>query len=55
MADLYSVQANVTGIPAISFPFGHDQEGMPIGLQAMANANEEGKLLRFAQILSVDR
>lgn len=55
MADLFSVQANVTGLPAISFPFGKDQQGLPIGLQAMGKAFSEDSLLQFAKVLSVDR
>ena len=52
LADIFSVQANVAGIPAISVPCGKDQAGMPIGLQLMGRAFEEGKLLQAAQWLS---
>ncbi len=52
LADLFSVQANVAGIPAISVPCGKDQTGMPIGLQLMGRAFEEEKLLQAAQWLS---
>ena len=40
--------ANLTGLPAISFPIGYDDNGLPIGLQAMGNAFEEGLLLKVA-------
>jgi aspartyl-tRNA(Asn)/glutamyl-tRNA(Gln) amidotransferase subunit A len=51
LADIYSVQANVAGIPAISIPAGKDQNSLPIGLQIMANRFEEARLLAFAHYL----
>ncbi len=51
LADIFSVQANVAGIPAISIPCGNDTEGMSIGLQIMGNFFEEAKMLAFARFL----
>lgn len=51
LADLFSVHANVVGIPAISFPYGKDNSGLPIGLQAMAADFEEESLLQLAKLL----
>ena len=51
LADLFTVQASLAGIPAISIPNGVDNNGLPIGLQIMANAFEEKKLLGFADEL----
>jgi aspartyl-tRNA(Asn)/glutamyl-tRNA(Gln) amidotransferase subunit A len=51
LADLFSVQANVAGIPGISVPCGKDEKGLPIGLQAMADDFEESKLFQFSKIL----
>jgi aspartyl-tRNA(Asn)/glutamyl-tRNA(Gln) amidotransferase subunit A len=51
LEDLFTVQANVVGIPAISFPVGFDQKQLPIGLQLMANHFEEAKLLSFSKEL----
>jgi aspartyl-tRNA(Asn)/glutamyl-tRNA(Gln) amidotransferase subunit A len=51
LADVYSVHANVAGIPGISIPCGKDQQGLPIGLQAVADDFEEAKLFTFAQLL----
>ncbi len=48
LADLFSVQANVAGIPAISLPSGKDDKGMPIGIQVMADDFEESKLFDFS-------
>lgn len=53
LADLYTVQASVSGVPAISIPFGNDTEDMPIGVQIMSSHFSEEKLLAFShQILS---
>lgn len=51
LADIYSVHANVSGIPGISVPCGVDRQGLPIGLQVLADDFEEGKLLAFADYL----
>jgi len=50
-ADLFTVQANLCGIPAISIPNGIDKEGLPIGIQLMTKSFGEGELLAFAQQL----
>ncbi len=51
LADLFSVQANVAGIPGISLPCGIDEGGLPIGIQLMADDFEEEKLFQFSKIL----
>lgn len=51
LADLFSVQANVVGVPAISLPCGVDKLGLPIGLQVIADDFEELKLLNFSNYL----
>lgn len=51
LADLFSVQANVVGVPAISIPCGTDKQGLPIGLQIIADDFEESKLLFFSDQL----
>ncbi len=48
LADLFTVQASVAGVPAISVPNGKDSNGMAFGLQIMANFFEEEKLLAFS-------
>jgi len=52
LGDLFSVQANVVGVPAISVPCGHDAKGLPIGLQVVADDFEESKLLHFSNLLT---
>ena len=49
LADIFTVHANIVGIPAISFPYGTDLENMPIGMQFMANHKEEAKLLEMVK------
>ncbi|MFT6829185.1 MAG: aspartyl-tRNA(Asn)/glutamyl-tRNA(Gln) amidotransferase subunit A, partial [Roseivirga sp.] len=52
MADLYTVQASVTGLPAISIPIGVDKENMPIGMQIIAAAFKERKLFAFSNLIN---
>ncbi|CAN5266100.1 hypothetical protein BH10PSE17_BH10PSE17_13120 [soil metagenome] len=48
LADLYTIPANLTGVPALSIPCGFGREGRPVGLQLMTNHFEEAKLLGIA-------
>jgi len=49
LADIYTVEANLTGMPAISLPLHTDEKtGMPIGYQFMANKFDEQRLLNFS-------
>jgi aspartyl-tRNA(Asn)/glutamyl-tRNA(Gln) amidotransferase subunit A len=50
LSDIYTIAANLAGIPGISIPCGFDDEGLPIGLQIMAPAFAEEKLLRIARM-----
>jgi len=45
LCDLFTVGANLAGIPALSLPGGFDQEGLPIGIQLQAPVLEESRLL----------
>lgn len=47
LADIFTVQANMVGIPAVAFPLTVHSNGLPIGLQLMAGKFEEAKLLAF--------
>jgi aspartyl-tRNA(Asn)/glutamyl-tRNA(Gln) amidotransferase subunit A len=51
LADLFSVQANVVGVPAIALPCGEDKSGLPIGLQVIADDFKEAELLNFSDFL----
>jgi len=48
LADIFTVQANVVGNPAISIPNGTDALGLPMGLQIMGKPFAEADLLAFA-------
>ena len=48
LSDVFTVAANLAGLPAISVPCGFSAEGLPIGLQLTGRAFEEGTLLRAA-------
>jgi len=49
LSDVFTVLANMTGIPAIALPLGIHSTGLPIGVQLMANRFEERKLFGFAK------
>jgi len=51
LADIFTVHANLAGIPAVSIPNGNDAQGLPIGLQLMGREFEEAKLLAFSNYL----
>lgn len=46
LADIYTVSANLAGVPAISIPCGFGPDGLPIGLQLQARPFDEATLLR---------
>ena len=51
LADIYTVMANLVGIPAISIPLFKHSNGMPFGLQVMANRFDEVSLLNVSNRL----
>lgn len=51
LEDIYTTSANLVGIPGISVPIGKNSEGLPIGMQLMANQMEESKLLLFSKMV----
>lgn len=52
LADIYTVYANLTGIPAISVPLFTHSTGLPYGPQIMTNRFQELSLLQFAHHLT---
>ena len=50
LSDIYTIAANLAGVPGISIPCGFDQDNLPIGLQILAPAFGEDKLLRIARM-----
>lgn len=50
-ADVFTIPANLAGIPAVSFPAGKDAAGLPIGLQLMGARWSDAELLSSANAL----
>ncbi len=48
LGDIYTISANLAGLPGISVPCGRDAEGLPIGMQLIGNCFEEDKIIRAA-------
>lgn len=48
LADIYTVQANMAGIPAVALPLDVHDNGMPFGVQLLAQRFAEAELLAFA-------
>jgi aspartyl-tRNA(Asn)/glutamyl-tRNA(Gln) amidotransferase subunit A len=48
LADIYTVTANIAGIPGISVPCGETKEKLPIGLQILGKHFDEATILRMA-------
>jgi aspartyl-tRNA(Asn)/glutamyl-tRNA(Gln) amidotransferase subunit A len=49
LADVFTVSANLTGLPAISIPCGFTPELLPVGLQLTGRMFEETTLLRVGE------
>jgi aspartyl-tRNA(Asn)/glutamyl-tRNA(Gln) amidotransferase subunit A len=50
LVDLYTVSANLAGIPGLCLPCGRTKSGLPIGLQLQAPPLEEDRLFRTARM-----
>jgi aspartyl-tRNA(Asn)/glutamyl-tRNA(Gln) amidotransferase subunit A len=49
LQDIFTVQANLTGLPAISLPLATADNGMPLGIQFLASAFDEERLFDIAE------
>jgi aspartyl-tRNA(Asn)/glutamyl-tRNA(Gln) amidotransferase subunit A len=49
LADIFTVQASLAGVPAISLPVGNNTKGLPLGLQLLAKKFNEQELLNFSK------
>ncbi len=49
LADIFTVYANLAGIPGISFPIGKHTNGMPFGIQALSAQEGESTLLQLCK------
>lgn len=48
LGDIYTISANLAGLPAISIPCGKDSGGLPIGLQLIGNSFQEKTIIQAA-------
>lgn len=51
LEDIFTVHANITGIPSISVPLAKHSNGLPLGMQFSAPKYQEAELLRFVETL----
>jgi aspartyl-tRNA(Asn)/glutamyl-tRNA(Gln) amidotransferase subunit A len=51
LSDIFTVSANLAGLPALSLPFGKDAAGLPIGLQLIGRPFDEKTLFPIADYL----
>ncbi|RYE13367.1 MAG: Asp-tRNA(Asn)/Glu-tRNA(Gln) amidotransferase subunit GatA, partial [Sphingobacteriales bacterium] len=49
LADIFTVQASLAGVPAISLPAGNNTKGLPLGLQLLTKHFAEQELLNFSE------
>lgn len=52
LQDIFTVHANLTGNPAISLPLGNHSNGLPFGIQVMADHFKEKELFNFSSYLT---
>jgi aspartyl-tRNA(Asn)/glutamyl-tRNA(Gln) amidotransferase subunit A len=50
LADIFTVTADLAGIPGISIPCGKSREGLPIGMQVLGKHFDEATILRVAHV-----
>ena len=50
LADIYTVTADLAGVPGVSVPCGESKEGLPIGLQILGRHFDEGTVIRLAHV-----
>lgn len=48
LSDVFTISANLAGIPGISVPCGFTKDGLPLGVQFLGSHFQEGKLIRIA-------
>ncbi len=51
LEDIFTVLANLAGVPAISLPLGKNKEGLPFGIQLLGKEFDEGNMLAFSNYL----
>jgi aspartyl-tRNA(Asn)/glutamyl-tRNA(Gln) amidotransferase subunit A len=51
LSDIYTVSANLAGVPGISVPCGVDSKGLPIGVQLLGKQFDEERVLRVGDFI----
>lgn len=51
--DVCTIPSNLAGHPAISVPFGHGEDGLPVGVQVLGPAMAEAAMFRAASVLEI--
>ncbi|MDQ5882851.1 MAG: aspartyl-tRNA(Asn)/glutamyl-tRNA(Gln) amidotransferase subunit [Patescibacteria group bacterium] len=51
LSDIFTVAANITGLPALNLPIGFTKDNLPIGLQLIGPPNSDFQLLELAKII----
>ncbi len=51
LEDIFTVLANLAGVPAVSLPLGKKKDGLPFGIQLMAKDFDEANMLAFSSYL----
>ncbi len=51
LSDIYTIPANLAGLPAMSLPVGQDREGLPIGAQLIGAPFQEETILQMGTII----
>jgi aspartyl-tRNA(Asn)/glutamyl-tRNA(Gln) amidotransferase subunit A len=54
LSDLFTIPANLAGVPAISVPCGLDEGGLPVGLQFTGRILDEASILKAAHAFEDD-
>jgi aspartyl-tRNA(Asn)/glutamyl-tRNA(Gln) amidotransferase subunit A len=55
LSDIYTVTANLVGVPGISLPCGNSSEGLPIGIQILGKHFDEATIIRLAHAMEQDQ
>ena len=55
LGDIYTVSVNLTGLPAMSVPFGTDSQNLPIGVQLIGDSFQEKTIIRAGRALEQNR
>ena len=48
LGDIYTISVNLAGLPGISVPCGKDSNGLPIGVQLIADCFKEENIIKAA-------